>query len=251
MLIQVYTDKELVNIDPPPFTFEGRTYTAYEATQKQRSLERTIRKQRRLKTAYEAAGLTEESDAAGARLRTLNRKYRKFSQAAGLPEQRERMRVSYVEDSSKAKAAKRLEKAEKSVIMKPEQSSEVPGVNKVCDLNIKRYQCITPDITTSEVIITDERIRHIKDHHPGHFETIKPFLKSVIDAPNYILADAPNTGLLLKLIEEDGLRIQMVLRLHTSTDSPEFKNSIISAWKISEIRWKNYLRNKKILYKSE
>lgn len=92
---RAYTDEELANIDPPPFTFEGRTYTAYEATQKQRSLERTIRKQRRLKTAFEAAGLTEEAAAAGARLRTLNRKYREFSQAAGLPEQRERMRVQY------------------------------------------------------------------------------------------------------------------------------------------------------------
>lgn len=90
---RAYTDQELANIDPPPVTFEGRTYTAYQATQKQRSLERTIRKQRRLKTSYEAAGLTEEAAAAGSRLNVLNRKYRAFSKAAGLPEQRERMRT--------------------------------------------------------------------------------------------------------------------------------------------------------------
>lgn len=89
------TDQELENIDPPPVTFEGRRYTAYEATQKQRSLERTVRKQRRLKVAYEAAGLTEDAAAAGSRLRILNRKYREFSKAAELPEQRERMKVQY------------------------------------------------------------------------------------------------------------------------------------------------------------
>lgn len=92
---RAYTDQELAGIDPPPITFEGRRYTAYEATQKQRSLERTIRKQRRLKASYEAAGLTEDAKAANIRLKRLNEKYRAFSKAAGLPEQRERMKVIY------------------------------------------------------------------------------------------------------------------------------------------------------------
>jgi len=92
---RTYTDKELANIDPPPIEFEGRTYTAYEATQKQRQIERTIRKQKRLKSAHEAAGLTDDAAAAGARLRALNKKYREFSKAAGLKEQRERMKVLY------------------------------------------------------------------------------------------------------------------------------------------------------------
>lgn len=92
---RTYTDKELSNIDPPPITFDGRTYTAYEATQMQRKLERTVRKQRRCKAAFEAAGLTEDAQATNIRLRRLNEKYREFSKAAGLPEQRERMKVLY------------------------------------------------------------------------------------------------------------------------------------------------------------
>lgn len=92
---RTYTDKELSNIDPPPITFDGRTYTAYEATQMQRKLERTVRKQRRCKAAFEAAGLKEDAQAANIRLRRLNEKYREFSKAAGLPEQRERMKILY------------------------------------------------------------------------------------------------------------------------------------------------------------
>jgi DNA-binding transcriptional MerR regulator len=95
---RTYTDKELANIDPPPITFEGRTYTAYQATQKQRQIERTVRKLRRRKTAFEAAGLTEDAQAANIRLRRLNQEYKEFSKAAGLPEQRERMRVEYPGD---------------------------------------------------------------------------------------------------------------------------------------------------------
>lgn len=79
----------------PKIVFEGREYDDYQATQMQRRIERTIRKQKRLKTAYEAVGLTKEAQAANIRLRRLNEKYRQFSKAAGLPEQRERMKVLY------------------------------------------------------------------------------------------------------------------------------------------------------------
>lgn len=92
---RTYTDKELVNIDPPLFEYEGRKYTAYEATQKQREIERTIRKLKREKTAFKAAGLSEKEQAANIRLKRLNKKYKEFSKAAGLPEQWERTRVLY------------------------------------------------------------------------------------------------------------------------------------------------------------
>ena len=93
---RTYTDEQLEHIDDGlGCTFEGRTYTAYEATQEQRKVERTIRKLKREKAAYRAAGLREEEQAVNIRLRRLNAKYKAFSAAAGLPEQRERMKVLY------------------------------------------------------------------------------------------------------------------------------------------------------------
>lgn len=77
----------------PKIQFEGKEYDDYQATQKQRQIERTIRKLKRRKAAFEAAGLAEDAKAANTRLRRLNQEYRSFSKAAGLPEQRERMRV--------------------------------------------------------------------------------------------------------------------------------------------------------------
>ena len=91
-----YTDEQLEHIDDGlGCTFDGKTYTAYEATQEQRRVERTIRKLKREKAAYKAAGLHEEEQAVNIRLRRLNAKYKEFSEAAGLPEQRERMKVLY------------------------------------------------------------------------------------------------------------------------------------------------------------
>lgn len=94
---RTYTDDQLAHIDDGlGCDFEGRTYTAYQATQKQRQIERTIRKLKRSQAAYKVADLTEEEKAVSNRIRTLTSKYKAFSKAAGLPEQKERMKVIYV-----------------------------------------------------------------------------------------------------------------------------------------------------------
>ena len=115
------------------------------------------------------------------------------------------------------------------------------------------YRCITDDIAVAEVIITDERISHIDARHPGDYALIEPYLPAALDCPDYILQDGSrsNTGLILKSVSMNGLRFQVVLRLQTSIDPAGYYNSIISAWQISESRWNNYLKNKKILYSRE
>lgn len=115
---RTYTDEELEEIDPPPFSFEGKTYTQYEATQKQRQIEGAIRRLKRERAAYRAAGLKEEETAASARIRRLDEEYRACSKAADLPQQRERMNVAYTYDAratAKAEVAKVRHEAEASI----------------------------------------------------------------------------------------------------------------------------------------
>jgi len=93
---RTYTDEQLAHIDDGlGCVFEGRTYSAYEATQKQREIERTVRKLKRRKAAQKAAGLEKEEETTSIRLRALNEKYKDFSAAAKLPLQKERMKVVY------------------------------------------------------------------------------------------------------------------------------------------------------------
>lgn len=103
---RTYTDEELEHIDDGhDVTYQGKHYTAYEATQKQRQIERTVRKLKREQTAYRAAGLTEDAQAVTARIRRLNQEYKAFSDAAGLPLQRERMQVTYTDAASEQMAS--------------------------------------------------------------------------------------------------------------------------------------------------
>mgnify|MGYP003453130778 CR=1 FL=1 len=43
-------------------------------------------------------------------------------------------------------------------------------------LNKEIFRCISEDIRTDEVIITEERIQHVNDRHPGEHEKIKEYL---------------------------------------------------------------------------
>lgn len=93
---RTYTDEQLAHIDDDlGCEFDGKKYTAYEATQMQRRVERQIIKQDRLVTAYKASGQKDEYYAANAKLVRLIAKYKAFSEASGLPLQWERTKVLY------------------------------------------------------------------------------------------------------------------------------------------------------------
>ena len=113
---RLYTEKQLEKIDDPAFEYEGKEYSTYEATQRQRLLERTQRKYKRILLAYDAAGVQStdpDYQQAALKLQLLKQEYQKFSNAAGLREQPERAQVEgfSVAQSNRARAAaKRQEK---------------------------------------------------------------------------------------------------------------------------------------------
>ena len=89
----LYTKEELANIDPPPFEYNGKRYTYYEATQKQRSMERAIRKTKREILAADKSGDKDRFTEKSIRLRRQREEYDKFSKSAGLLTQNERNQV--------------------------------------------------------------------------------------------------------------------------------------------------------------
>ncbi len=119
-------------------------------------------------------------------------------------------------------------------------------------LDVDKYQCVTDDITTDEVIITDVQIQHIEENHPGDYERFADYLNEIITEPDYIIeTNKPDTAVILKEVNSNGDKIRVILRLKTSRDPDNYKNSIITFNGIDDKRWDRYLRTKKILYKRE
>lgn len=118
------------------------------------------------------------------------------------------------------------------------------------DKNI--YSCITEKFATDEVIITEERIAHVKERHPNDYERFCAYIPEIIAEPDYIVeANKENTAVILKEINNDGEKFKLVLRIWVKGDPENYKNSIITFLHIGEVTWKKILRNKNILYKRE
>ena len=132
------------------------------------------------------------------------------------------------------------------------EKREAVAVYSIGKLNKDLYRCVTRDIATDEVILTDERIAHIQQRHPGDYERFAQYLFEIISDPDYILqANKPNTAFLLKQICDADERFELILRLKVCSDPAGYKNSVITFLRIEEKKWKKYIRNKTVLYKKE
>ena len=125
-------------------------------------------------------------------------------------------------------------------------------MNFICDLDPKIYQVVTKDIQTRHVIITDRQLEHIRERHPEISQSILEQLAEMICVPDYIIeTEMPDTANILKHLEINGKGYQLILRIRTGNDPEEFQNSIITFMSVNEKRYRQYLRNRRILYKRE
>lgn len=237
--------------EPAPVKIGGKTYDYYAVTQKMRSMERGIRALKKEREALRAMDLdTKEIDY---KIKRRTEAYKDFCKAAKVKEKTERLRYECSKENlRRSKAWREMEKQqdgfakteEDDTLMagKEEKGVEVHTIGRI-DKNI--YKCVTEDIVTDEVIITDERITHIKERHPNDYERFYSYIPEIIGNPDYIIeATKPNTAVILKEIEKQGEKFKLVLRLKVKNDPAEYKNSVMTFWHIGETTWRKSLKNK-------
>ena len=249
---RMYTDEQLKSwetANQKGCVIDGKRYTNYEATQLMRNLETEIRRQKDTAVLAKASGDDVLRRECQSNITKLTRKYDQVAEAAGLRKQMQRTRVEgFVPVRENV-----IANAEKTATIEPKtEKTEVVNVRHVTCLDKDKYKCVSEDITTDEVVITDERIKHIMERHPNDYERFNSYIATIVENPDYILEDKhPATALVLKQIEESGERFRLALRLVTSSDNPEYKNSVITFLKIREKEWNRLIKNKNILYKAE
>ena len=92
---RIYTDEQLRAMNErenEPKYYNGKPYTSYEATQRQRYLETSMRAQRQKIKLLEEAGADEQDiTLAKCKYRRLSQEYTAFSKQMGLPQERDRI----------------------------------------------------------------------------------------------------------------------------------------------------------------
>lgn len=210
----------------------------YDLSQKQRYLERGIRKWKRKERLFKNAEDKEYYKKCKNKVKEWQLRNKEFIENNDLRRDFTRENVE------------KVTKVENSGIISQNINKEEKKLQYIGKIDKAKFKDITMDITTNEVILTDKQVEHIKERHPSDYEQYFKYMKDIVEDPDYIIRDSkPNTGFLLKEFVEDDKRFQLILRLHTSEDNKEYKNSIITFLKISEKKYKQYLRNKEIVWK--
>lgn len=156
---RAYTDAELYAMTDeggPKIEYGGKTYTYYEATQRQRQLEREIIATKRELIGYQAAGDKEAFQSASIKLRTQKTRYQEFSKAAGIRSKWERSQQDGYDRSIAGKSAWAVRKSTKSTVAKSVDS----GIMKARNISDRR---MANGLRTSPYhVLTDEEIKSIK-----------------------------------------------------------------------------------------
>lgn len=267
---RMYTPERLAEFNAPCCTYNGQDLTEAQADEKQRALERAVRRWKRRYIAAEELSDPDEKARSAARLAAARAKLNDFLHQTGRQHQQLRETVAGFGRSQASSAAWTARKTnftssqnagtidqteQQNLPETNEVSNEIganPDVNFVCTLDRELYSVVTDDIPTDEVIITEQQILHINERHPGVYESLAASIPDVIQTPDYILrGNRPNTALVLKQIQMQEQITEIVLRLKVSSDPQDFKNSVISAWNISPKRFRRLLRQSEVLYKKE
>ncbi len=237
----------------------GENRKAYDLSQKQRTMEARIRRTKAKMAGLREAGMDEAYNKAARLLGRQNLAYQEFCRENNLKPLMERIQVAQWtrEDARRsilaAKGGKTVAKqADSGIIEGVERNGGKQGVQFVGKIDRELYRCVSEDITTDEVIITDERVQHIKDRHPGDYERYFKYMTEIVGNPDYILeANKPDSALLLKRFQENEKNYKLIMRLKTSHDPEGFKNSVISFQKVEDKRYIRYTHSEKVLYSRE
>ena len=236
----IYSQEDLDKLNEPTVEVDGKRMTEYEARQRMRYNERQIRRWKREEVALNAAGL--DSGEAAAKVSAWQSRQQDFIDQTGF-------KRDYARETVPKNA---VAISEKSATIEAIETEGGIAVHDIARIDIEKYKCVSDNITTDEVIITDERIQHIRERHPGDYDRYVGYIKDIIENPKYIVeANKPNTAVLLKEYSDNDERFKLVLRLKVEDDPDNYKNSVMSFWKIGDTTWRKILKHKKILYKSE
>lgn len=163
-----YTEGELAALDPPPFVYEGRTYTAYEAQQQMRKMERAMRRQKDLCIVADAMGDTDTYTAASIRLRRQKDIYEDFCGAGGVYTEYERTFVAGYNRSLAAKtgAVTRKQRAFDKAQMRLTNGEKGGTIeyNAIRD-KVAVLSDGSPALSTDVIEVVEKKLQQIPEKH--------------------------------------------------------------------------------------
>ena len=255
---RTYSKEYLENLDKDVYEYRDKTYTNYEAGQKQRAYERAIREEKRylagLNAAYKETtdqalkiSLRADMESSAVRLKRTEANMKIFCKATNRMVDNVRTQVYAVKDPSG-----KIVGFDKSAAQRARQLAKARGTT----FNEKIVDVIQGEfgrLRTAEVILRAERVLHIQKRHLEALETIIKFYRDLVETPDFILKDKknPDTIINIKSIEGENFLVVIKLNVESNLKNRDYKNSIITGQLLNKKRLCKYINKHKVLYKKE
>lgn len=106
-------------------------------------------------------------------------------------------------------------------------------------------------IQTDEIIVTNERIAHIKERHPEDYELFERYGYESVISPDLIVKDIKHCGTVFMIKKLPETNLNVVVRVVLGTDDSKLKNSVMTFYRIREKNLKKLIEKNRVLYKKE
>lgn len=222
---------------PPPMDGDKIRKTA-ALEQQQRGLEREVRKWKRM-----AEGTIDEDQkkAYQRKVREAQKNVREFVKG-----HEDVLRRDYWRE--KTYGVPEVDKSEKSDIMSRGQDKDVEPIRRLGNIQTEYLEKEFGHIRTPEIIITDEREKHIRERHPEDYALFKDFGIEAVTNPDVVLRDMKNAGTVFMIRRLERSNLNVVVRVVLETDNPEYKNSIMTFYRLRERNLEKLIEKNKLLY---
>ena len=130
-------------------------------------------------------------------------------------------------------------------------SDHVAEVIKLGKINTQPLESEFGKLHTDEIVITNERIEHIKIRHLEDFELFKKYGSETVKLPDMIIKDCKNKGTVFMVKKLESTNLNVVARLALDEDNQKLKNSIMTFYRIRNKNLIKLANKNKTLYKRE
>ena len=104
-------------------------------------------------------------------------------------------------------------------------------------------------LRTNDIIITDERIEHIKLRHPQDYNLFEIYGTSTVLNPDLIIKDEKNKNTIFMVKKLVNTNLNVIVKLIVDTDEKDYKNSVMTFYRIRDKNLKKKKKKNKTIYK--
>lgn len=131
----------------------------------------------------------------------------------------------------------------------PNKAAAGDGVQKYGELRSGEIEAEFGELNTREIILTNERVLHIKEHHPQDYTLFKEYGQKTVMDPDIIVRDMKNEGTVFMITRLEKTNLNAIIRLSVAnSDNPGLLNSIMTFYRIRTKNLVKLMEKHKVLY---